>query len=135
MFTSSKKQARELAEGDEILMEYNEEVEKAGSNVEIITAYDRREAARFEGHEEGFDEGYEEGREEGYEEGREEGRKKGRAEGRKEGREEGRKEGLKQGTEQRSIEIAKEMLKENYSLDQIHQITKLPIDKIKELTK
>jgi len=117
MFTGSKTQAQKLAEGDEILMEYNEEVEKAGSDVEIIRAYDKSEAARFEGHEEGYDEGFEEGREEGLEKGREEGLKKGREEG----------------AEQRNIEIAKEMNKQGYTLEQINNITKLPIEQIKEL--
>ncbi len=176
MFTSSKEIANELAEGDEILMEFNKEVESAGSNVEIITAYDRMEAERLVGHEQGYDEGREEGREEGIEQTRiktakdmaEQGytleqiskltnfsfeelekmeikpklekltaydrmeaeRLVGHEQGYDEGREEGREEGIKQ----RNIEIAKEMLKEKFSIDQIHQITKLPIDKIKELT-
>ncbi len=62
MFTSSKKLARELAEGDEILMAYNEEVERAGSNVEIITSYDRMEAERLGGIELGIEQGTEQNR-------------------------------------------------------------------------
>lgn len=62
-------------------------------------------------------------------EAREEGLKEGRAEGRAEGREEGREEGSKQKT----IEIAKNLLKMNISIDDISKATELSIDEINKL--
>ncbi len=43
MFTSSKRIANELAEGDEILMEFNKEVERLENDAEFVEAYNRAE--------------------------------------------------------------------------------------------
>ena len=53
------------------------------------------------------------------------GRREGRAEGRAEGREEGRKEN--------KLEIAKNMLKENMSIDIISRVTGLSEKEVEEL--
>lgn len=50
-------------------------------------------------------------------------------------KEEGIKEGIKEGVEKKSIEIARNALAINLPIEQIQQLTGLPIDKIKELMK
>ena len=65
------------------------------------------------------------------EEGRKEGRKIGLEEGREEGRKIGREEGLKKSKE----DVAKNMLKENISIDFIMKITDLSYEEIKQLSK
>ena len=72
-----------------------------------------------------FDKGREEGRQEGIEEGIIEGLNKGIAQGRKEGKQEG--------IEERNIEIAKNMLRQNLSVEMISSITGLSIDEINNL--
>ncbi|MCI8352960.1 MAG: hypothetical protein HFJ58_05145 [Clostridia bacterium] len=49
------------------------------------------------------------------------------------GREQGIKEGIKEGARQKQIEIAKEMLKNGISIEQISKITKLTLQEIEQL--
>ena len=51
----------------------------------------------------------------------------------REGREEGRLEGIKEGKIRGKLEIAKQMLKENFDIDSIIKITKLDRKKIESL--
>lgn len=57
----------------------------------------------------------------------------GLAEGRKEGREEGIKEGKIEGEKSKTVEIAKRMKREGFSVEQIEKITQLSIDKINKI--
>lgn len=162
MFTSSKSLAQELAEGDEILMEYNRELEKAGSDIEIITSYDRLEAERLGGIEQTRINTAKEMAEQGFtldqisnvtkfsfEELEKIGvepkpekitaydrREADRFEGREEGFEEGLEKGIQQGTEQNRIEIAKRMLQKGMPLDEVHsfipEISFEDLEKIKK---
>ena len=66
-------------------------------------------------------------------EGREEGRLEGIKEGEKAGRKEGKKEGKLIGAMQSKIEIAKQMLKENFDIESIIRITKLDRRKVEDL--
>ena len=54
-------------------------------------------------------------------------------EGLTKGFEKGRKEGIEQGINKRNIEIAKNMLKQNLSIDMISSITGLSIEEINNL--
>jgi len=67
------------------------------------------------------------------EEGRQEGRQEGRKEGRQEGRKEGRKEGRQEGIEKNQRQVAIEMKKEGFADEVISRVTKLTIEKVREL--
>ena len=67
------------------------------------------------------------------EEGREEGLKEGLDKGLKEGKEEGLKEGREEGLKEKSIEIAKNMLKDNVDINIISKYSGLTIDEINKL--
>ncbi len=58
---------------------------------------------------------------------------KGREEGREEGREDGMKIGKAQGQEEEKLETVHAMLKKNYDISEISEITKLPENKIKAI--
>ncbi|MBQ6099390.1 MAG: hypothetical protein IJL02_05950 [Methanobrevibacter sp.] len=77
----------------------------------------------------GKEEGIKEGRQKGIKEGRQEGIKEGRQEGIKEGRQEGikegRQEGIKEGRQEYKLEIVEKMLKDNYSIEKISELTGL----------
>lgn len=79
---------------------------------------------------EGWEEGREEGRMVGRLEGREEGIKEGRLEGIKEGREEGKKEGIEQGKKEGMREIAKHMLAQGLSPEEVAKFTQLPLEEV-----
>jgi len=64
---------------------------------------------------------------------KEEGLEEGRTEGRAEGLEEGTKIGIEQGSKQKEIEIAKNMLKDNISIDIIAKYTNLTEEEIENL--
>ncbi|HBA37332.1 MAG TPA: hypothetical protein DCY94_01285 [Firmicutes bacterium] len=54
MFETSKEKAKELTEGDEILMRYNEKVEEAQRDEELLQAYDHDEVHFELGRDEGI---------------------------------------------------------------------------------
>ena len=56
-----------------------------------------------------------------------------REEGLEQGLEKGLEQGLELGERSKQIEIINNMLKENYPLEEISKITKLPIDEINKL--
>ena len=60
---------------------------------------------------------------------------KGREEGMEKGMEKGREEGMEKGKAERDVEIAKSMLREGYSAEQIARITGLSISQIEALKK
>ena len=64
---------------------------------------------------------------------REIGLKEGREEGLKQGIEQGRKEGINKGKKEKTIEIAKEMLRENMTIDLIIKITGLTKEEIEKI--
>ena len=67
------------------------------------------------------------------EKGRLKGRAEGRVEGRAEGRIEGRAEGRAEGRDERSLEIAREMLRDGESVEKIIRYTGLARQQIEEL--
>ncbi len=81
----------------------------------------------------GVEEGLVEGRKKGTKEGLEKGTKEGLEKGTKEGLEKGTKEGLRKGKHEMSVEIAKEMKRENFDLIKIAQFTNLSIEEINSL--
>jgi predicted transposase/invertase (TIGR01784 family) len=93
----------------------------------------QRIEGREEGHEEGFRFGLDEGRKEGRAQGRVQGRAQGLAEGRVEGREEGRVEGLAEGEAKGRIDIAKKAKLLGLSLEQIKELTDLPVKELENL--
>lgn len=79
--------------------------------------------------------GLAEGRAEGLKQGKEEGIKEGIKEGRKEGIKEGLKEGVKEGVNKTKKDIAKKLLKEDFTIDDIVRITELTHKEIEEIEK
>ena len=77
--------------------------------------------------------GYDRGFEQGVKDGIEQGVEQGVEQGIKQGIEQGIEQGIQQGSKQREIEIAKEMKKQNYSMDEIQKITKLTKEEIENL--
>ena len=59
--------------------------------------------------------------------------KQGKKDGIKEGKEKGIKQGIKQGIKENKLETAKNMLKENISIDIISRVTGLDIKEIEKL--
>ncbi len=92
-----------------------------------------------DGLKQGLEEGMKRGLEDGLKQGLEEGMKQGLEDGLKQGLEEGMKQGLedglKQGESKRNVEIAKEMLKKEFEVSIISQITKLTEKEIEDLKK
>lgn len=77
--------------------------------------------------------GLEEGRQEVLAQGLAQGLKQGREQGVKQGIEQGIQQGVKQGTQKEKIEIVKKMLKSNFDVEVIANITELSVEKIKEI--
>lgn len=94
---------------------------------------DAKDAAREEGLSEGRAKGIAEGRAEGLEKGRVEGLEKGRVEGLEKGRAEGRKTGLVEGALGKEIQIIKNMLAQNFTLDMITKCTGVPEERVREI--
>ena len=99
-------------------------VHKAEVKGMYLTEYDEekeRKLARKEAREEGFEEGHEEGFEEGHEEGR------------KRGLKEGLKEGRKEGQHKEKERVATDMLKKNFPLAVVKEISRLSEDAIRTI--
>jgi predicted transposase/invertase (TIGR01784 family) len=58
---------------------------------------------------------------------------KTKQEGKQEGRQEGRQEGITEGKQVQSIQTARRMLGRNMSLEEIAELTDLPLDRIQAL--
>ena len=80
-----------------------------------------------------FEKGLSKGRKEGRQKGIKEGLTQGRKEGRQKGIEEGLTKGRKQGKQEGIVEIAKNMFKQNLSVEMISSITGLSIEEINNL--
>lgn len=115
-------------EKHKIIKEAKEEVEEILSDAVIREINEFKQTAIWEENSAKY---Y--AREQGLKEGRREGKKIGIEEGRKKGREVGREEGRQEGARQKQLEIAKEMLKNGISIEQISKITKLTIQEIEKL--
>ena len=89
--------------------EYVKEAEKVSFEGGVGEAYDKEWALRDQGYRDGL------------------------SQGKAEGRKEGKAEGISEGKNERNIEIAKNMLKDNISVEFISKYTSLSIDEIKNL--
>ncbi len=72
-------------------------------------------------------------KEEAFEDGVERGIKKGYKLGIEHGIKHGIEQGIEQGVEKKAIEDAKAMLKKNYNVNDISEITKLSLDEVEKL--
>ena len=91
--------------GDTLMDEYVKEAEEVSFEGGVGEAYDKEWALRDQGYRDGLSQG----------------------------KEEGRTQGLSQGKSERNIEIAKNMLKDNLSVDVISKYTELSIEEINSL--
>ena len=95
--------------GENIMDEYVKEAEEVSFEGGVGEAYDKEWALRDQGYRDGL------------------------SQGKAEGREEGKAEGISEGKNERNIEIAKNMLKDNISVESISKYTDLSINEINSL--
>ena len=115
----SNEERRDIAEGDELLVELNDWVHKYVNDEEtqeILNKWDIQIATN---------KGIEEGRKQGLEEGLEQGLKQGL--------EQGLEKGIEQGKAQEKVEVAQNMKKANVKIEDIAKFTGLSIDEIQNL--
>ena len=99
--------------GENIMDEYVKEAEEVSFEEGVGEAYDKEWALRDQGYRDGLSQG--------------------KAEGREEGKAEGKAEGISEGKNERNIEIARNMLKDNISVESISKYTDLSINEINSL--
>ena len=99
--------------GENIMDEYMKEAEEVSFEGGVGEAYDKEWALRDQGYRDGLSQG--------------------KAEGFSQGREEGKAEGISEGKNERNIEIARNMLKDNISVESISKYTDLSINEINSL--
>ncbi len=121
---------------NEEIKEAMEQLEKISSNPELRRIIELKEKylhdeaqARYFYKKQGLEEGRQEGLAQGLKQGREQGVKQGIEQGIQQGIE----QGVKQGTQKEKIEIVKKMLKSNFDVEVIANITELSVEKIKEI--
>lgn len=95
--------------GENIMDEYVKEAEEVSFEGGVGEAYDKEWALRDQGYRDGL------------------------SQGKAEGREEGKAEGISEGKNERNIEIARNMLKDNISVESISKYTDLSINEINSL--
>ena len=115
--------------GENIMDEYVKEAEEVSFEGGVGEAYDKEWALRDQGYRDGLSQGKAEGKVEG----KAEGFSQGKAEGFSQGKVEGKAEGISEGKNERNIEIARNMLKDNISVESISKYTDLSINEINSL--
>ena len=75
------------------------------------------------------------GLQQGIQQGMQQGRLQGRQEGIQQGRLQGRQEGIQQGSREMQLQIARDMLNANMSMQQIAALTKLTLPEVQQLQK
>ena len=93
--------------------EFIKDAIKASKNEILLEAYDKEWALKDEGKREGYDSGYDSGYDFGVTD--------------------GINLGIEQGIEQRNIEMVRNMLNENISIDLISKVSGLSIEEIEEI--
>ena len=109
-----------LYKGEKVMEDYVKDAKRASISDDIVGLYDK------ELHEELL-------RNTELYNAEQKGIKQGKKDGIKEGKEKGIKQGIKQGIKEKAIETAKNMLKENISIDIISRVTGLDIKEIEKL--
>ena len=79
--------------------------------------------------------GMQQGIQQGMQQGMQQGRLQGRQEGIQQGRLQGRQEGIQQGSREMQLQIARDMLNANMSMQQIAALTKLTLPEVQQLQK
>ena len=122
MTSTKRREALELAKGDEIMKRYVEEAKKVEkSDDDLREAYDHELSAKQAEREAG----YSEGRYIGFEEGRTSGFEEGRTSGFEEGRTSGFEEGQK--------DIIKSLYTNGLDIQRIHKLTKIDLKTIEDI--
>ena len=89
----------------------------------------------LQGMQQGIQQGMQQGRLQGRQEGIQQGRLQGRQEGIQQGRLQGRQEGIQQGSREMQLQIARDMLNANMSMQQVATLTKLTLPEVQQLQK
>ena len=79
--------------------------------------------------------GMQQGIQQGMQQGMQQGRLQGRQEGIQQGRLQGRQEGIQQGSREMQLQIARDMLNANMSMQQVAALTKLTLPEVQQLQK
>ena len=147
LICNDKEKMNKVYDGDEFMAKIIREVNAQTDEFDKLLFYNKEilddkyaiEEAKEEARKEALIEGHELGLNEGREQGLSEGRELGLSEGRELGLNEGREQGLNEGRELSRVENIKEtviaMLKKNYPIEDISDITKLSIEEISNLKK
>ena len=93
------------------------------------------ESSKQQGVLQGMQQGMQQGRLQGRQEGIQQGRLQGRQEGIQQGRLQGRQEGIQQGSREMQLQIARDMLNANMSMQQVAALTKLTLPEVQQLQK
>ena len=93
------------------------------------------ESSKQQGVLQGMQQGMQQGRLQGRQEGIQQGRLQGRQEGIQQGRLQGRQEGIQQGSRELQLQIARDMLNANMSMQQVAALTKLTLPEVQQLQK
>ena len=93
------------------------------------------ESSKQQGVLQGMQQGMQQGRLQGRQEGIQQGRLQGRQEGIQQGRLQGRQEGIQQGSREMQLQIARDMLNANMSMQQVATLTKLTLPEVQQLQK
>ena len=93
------------------------------------------ESSKQQGVLQGMQQGMQQGRLQGRQEGIQQGRLQGRQEGIQQGRLQGRQEGIQQGSREMQLQIARDLLNANMSMQQVATLTKLTLPEVQQLQK
>ena len=129
LICNDKEKMNKVYDGDEFMAKIIREVNAQADEFDKLLFYNREILED----EYSIEEAKEEARKEALIEGREQGLTEGREQGLSEGREQGLSEGREQGRLENTKETALAMLRKNYHIEDISEITKLSIEEINAL--
>ena len=109
-----------LYKGEKVMEDYVKDAKRASISDDIVGLYDKELHEELLKNTELYN-------------AEQKGIKQGKKDGIKEGKEKGIKQGIKQGIKEKAIETAKNMLKDNLSIDMISKYTGLDIKEIEKL--
>ena len=129
LICNDKEKMNKVYDGDDFMAKIIREVNAQADEFDKLLFYNREILED----EYSIEEAKEEARKEALIEGREQGLTEGREQGLSEGREQGLSEGREQGRLENTKETALAMLRKNYHIEDISEITKLSIEEINAL--
>lgn len=133
---TTEKDLERIVGNDQIIERAYEELNRFSWSDEELLSYDQEE--KYEGcyiasMEQKFDEGMEIGEKRGLEKGKEEGLQEGEKRGLEKGLEKGKEEGLQEGEKKAKIALAVNLLKEQFPIEKVSELTELSEEELDQL--